>query len=496
MVLKLVKGLAVLLVFILLGCGQEGEEDIPAPIEGSAGARVFERNNKDWNAVLADLDYLMQKQDWEQTRTLLADAGKNFPDKSGEISYYQAVTLFTEGKLDKAQKALEEAEAVMPGESLYYQGHVARKKGDAKKALALYQRAYEFLRTPELLSSMADLLYESKENEKAIGYYEKAIAARPDSYLDRYVLANIYFQQGNLSKSEALLKESLEINRAFRKAYIGLYALAEKRKDVRASLYYQSRALLLSKSYEKLVEILEKKEERVMRDLELVKFYLVGLFKSGVDLKAKDVLKRALIGFPGDTDLKVYQGITLELDGKKDEALEYFKKLTGDNPDNFNALVAYGDLLFNQGKDEDARVLFEKAMLLEPSNTGYRYKLAEIYRKHNDLDKELYHRGILFLYQEQLLEAVEALTRVKNPLYPHLYHFYLGKVYVERNRLDLAREQYVKAIAEKKDLVMAYLELAYVYVRLGQNNQALQLLSSYPGNNGEIKSLRQFIQKL
>jgi predicted Zn-dependent protease len=100
------------------------------------------------------------------------------------------------------------------------------------------------------------------------------------------------------------------------------------------------------------------------------------------------------------------------------------------------------------------------------------------------------------LYQEQLLEAVEALTRVKNPLYPHLYHFYLGKVYVERNRLELAREQYLKAIALQKDLVMAYLELAYVYVRLGQKAQALQLLSNYPGNNSEIKSLQQFIQKL
>ena len=418
------------------------------------------------------------------------------PDQKHQFDFYFGVAYFSLKKFEDALKYFKLSSEKLPGKSEYYMGHLARKQKKLKEAEAHYLKAYELLKDPEVISSLADLYYSDKKLEKAIKYYKKAISFKPKSYIDRYWLANIYFQKRQFKKSEELLKKVLEINPQFRKAYVGLYGIADQRKDKVKSLYYQCRALLLRQSYDKVGSLLEKNKKITFKDLNLTKFYLVSLFKSGVLERAKRTLKVALKLFPKDADLLMYRGIIIHSNGEVDKAIKYFRKLLKRFPKNFNILVALGDILKREKKIDEAIKLFEKALLVSESNTSYRYTLSELYRKKGDYQKELYHRGILFLYQSQVTEALEALVRVEKPIYKELYHFYLAKVYALKNNFEQAKKNYNKSISFRKKFVKAYLELAYLYVKENQNQKAINVLNSYPGNHKEILSLKKFILKM
>ncbi len=275
-----------------------------------------------------------------------------------------------------------------------------------------------------------------------------------------------------------------------------MYAIAEKQNKKRDSLYYQCRAFLLVKKYDKVVDLLENKRI-VKKDLQLFKFYIISLFKSGFTEKLKRVVPQGRKLFPNDIDIKVYAGLLLNINGAKSKALKYFGKMLKQYPKNFNIIVTYADIL-SENKDKLSEVikLYEKALLVDPSNTSYRYKLAEMYRKGNDMQREMYHRGIQFLYQQQLNIALETLLRVKETDHKGLLNYFLGMIYSLKNNSEEAIKYYKNAIKEDSKMVKAYLELAYVFVKGKKYSKAIKLLDSFPVKNKEINSLKKFIMKM
>jgi tetratricopeptide (TPR) repeat protein len=448
-----------------------------------------------WEQFESDLLYLMEKGKYKDILKMLQGTQDKYPEKKEAKAFYYGVAYFSNGDIQKAKDYLKKAENKFPGKTLYYYAHIARKEGNYAKADKLYKKAYALLKNPEVLSSMGDFYYENKKFDKAAAAYEKASKQNPDSYLDRYFLANIYFQKKKFEKSETLLKKALEINPRFRKAYIGLYAIEDKRGKKKEAYYYYSRALLLEKNYGKIIEMLENKEI-TFRDPRLTKFYLVSLFQSGLDQKAKQVLEKARKLYPGDPDIQVYYGISQSRRGHTDKALKFFDELMQKHPENFNVIAAYGDLLHEQGKTRKALDFYEKALIIEPSNTSYRYKTAEIYRKEKEFNKEYYHRGVLYLYQKQPREALEALLRVKEDSRTYRTHFYLGKVYAERENYPQAVEHYAKSIEKKPDFEKPYLEMAYVLMKQEKKKEALKQLQSYPGKSGEVEKLKKIISNM
>ncbi len=495
MVWKLVKKTAIfcLLFIFIVSCSDSNKEK---KAEKSEIFNVYDNNNpNNWMTFKSNIEYLMTQQKFKKAIDLLNKYKQNFSDKRKEIDFLNASISFGQGKFKTAKKLFTGLQLQFPGESAYFLGHISRKNGNFSETEKYYLEAYNSLKDPEILSSLADVYYEYKKFDLSIKYYEKAIQQKPNSYIDRYLLANIYFQKNQLNKSEKLLKEALKINRAFKKAYIGLYGIADKRGNKVKSLYYQSRALLLAKKYDKVYNLLEK-QPIIYKDAKLVKFYIISLFKSGLTAKAGKVITKSLKKYPTDIDLKVYQGLLYNFDKKTEKALSFFKNLYQKNPNNFNIMAPYADLLIENNQLKKGIELYEKALLVEPSNTSYRYKLSEQYRKLNQMDIELYHRGILYLYQQQIDVALEVLLKVKSPKYPDLLEYYKGMIYSKKNNNSEAIKHFHLAIEKNNKLEKAYLELAYVYIKDKNKEKALKLLNSYPLKNKEINSLKSFIKNM
>ncbi len=94
------------------------------------------------------------------------------------------------------------------------------------------------------------------------------------------------------------------------------------------------------------------------------------------------------------TDLRqayVLKGDSLKLLGRVDEALGVYQLGVKLFPKNVDLLTRQGDLLHSTGLDEQARVLYLKAIVYEPKHFGAQLGLAEIDRRLGFLERSASH---------------------------------------------------------------------------------------------------------
>lgn len=97
------------------------------------------------------------------------------------------------------------------------------------------------------------------------------------------------------------------------------------------------------------------------------------------------------------TDLRqsyVLKGDALDALGSVDEALGVYQLGVKLFPKNVDLLTRQGDMLHRSGLDEQARPLYEKALLYEPRHFGAQLGLAEIDRRFGFLDRSAAHYEI------------------------------------------------------------------------------------------------------
>ncbi len=97
------------------------------------------------------------------------------------------------------------------------------------------------------------------------------------------------------------------------------------------------------------------------------------------------------------TDLRqayVLKGDNLDLLGRADEALGVYQIGVNLFPKNVDLLTRQGDLLHRIGLDEQARVLYLKAIVYEPKHFGAQLGLAEIDRRLGFLERSASHYEI------------------------------------------------------------------------------------------------------
>ena len=93
---------------------------------------------------------------------------------------------------------------------------IAEKKRDWQEAARYMQQASEHVKKPEekapLLTSLGSLyLNNLQSSEKAVAYYQEALAVNPESMEALEALTNIYFQQGQWPKLEPLLAQLIPL---------------------------------------------------------------------------------------------------------------------------------------------------------------------------------------------------------------------------------------------------------------------------------------------
>jgi len=123
------------------------------------------------------------------------------------------------------------------------------------------------------------------------------------------------------------------------------------------------------------------------------------------------------------------KGYTASLAGKYDEAIGYYKKEIGINPEFAAAHANLGVTYMNKGNLKEARDSLKKALALDPQNAGAQYNLGLVYDKMGKADEAIgaYEKSIAI-----------------NPSFARAYQN-LGIAYFDKNLKSMAAECFYKA---------------------------------------------------
>jgi tetratricopeptide (TPR) repeat protein len=175
-------------------------------------------------------------------------------------------------------------------------------------------------------------------------------------------------------------------------------------------------------------------------------------------------------------------GILAAREGKTDEAIGYFQKALGINPDHAVALQNLGNA-YRQKRDWDAaRKTLEHALALNPDDAEANYGLGMVYAQLNDTSRAY----------EYLQKALAA-----RPAYPEALNN-LGILYLRTGRAEEAKKSFAESIQVAPGFEQSYLNLARVYAIEGDKAQARttleKLLKLHPEQAQARKELEELSQ--
>lgn len=158
--------------------------------------------------------------------------------------------------------------------------------------------------------NLGDLYVDTREYEKALIFYKKAMALEA-GYIPAYVnMADLYRLQDRDEESETILRHGLDINPRAAALHhaLGLTLVRENKYD--AALTYLSDAAKLAPD-----------------NIRFIVVYAVALNSLGETAKAIDVLTAAFKKHPRNRDLMIYLVTLHRDDGEPDKALGYAERL-------------------------------------------------------------------------------------------------------------------------------------------------------------------------
>lgn len=176
-------------------------------------------------------------------------------------------------------------------------------------------------------------------------------------------------------------------------------------------------------------------------------------------------LKESLELFPRSAPLWFALGVAQFADHKPDEATQSFQQALKVNAGFAPALAYMGLIQAEQGRFEDAALLYDRALALDEKLSVVHHLAADALLKMVSPD---------FKRAETHLSRALALDQSFAPA-----QLALGKLYVRMNRLDEAATQLERAIALQPDLAEAHYQLGRVYSRLKRTNEAQAELTRF-----------------
>jgi len=192
---------------------------------------------------------------------------KLFNKKQPELNNYneplflKALTYLKYNKTEKATKILKELVKKEPDNRIF-----VYKLADLYINSSKINECIEFLKKvrnktqncSNIESKLGDLYLELKQIKNAKDCYENIINKKKKAY-PMYKLGIIEFNNGNLKKSENLIKKALNLNERIRNAYYYLGLINSKQKNYQQALLYFKKEIEMfptdSKIYLKLVNI-------------------------------------------------------------------------------------------------------------------------------------------------------------------------------------------------------------------------------------------------
>jgi tetratricopeptide (TPR) repeat protein len=347
-------------------------------------------------------------------------------------------------------------------------GNLEGKKQELEKINAVYRKALELARKPdlpenggqlnsEILLKVADYYTASRQYQEAIPLYEelvKQLENSPEAILPEVQdkLARCYRLANRTQDAIASLKELIRQNPMRTESYELLAGIYEEEGDFENALANYQQVLLMNPA-------------QPMNYLRVADMQL-KLGKPELIAKAVETLKEARAKFPEIPQITYSLAIALTQAGKPQEALSSFADCYNDakasQPDMLNAAFyfAYGASAEQAGNLEQAEVMLKKSIEADPGNSAQACNyLGYMWVEHG-------------LHLEEAGKLIQQALEQSPSNGPFLDSF--GWYYFKKGDYPKALEQLKKAatLIKPEDPVV-YEHLGDTYFNLGNTAEAL-----------------------
>ena len=407
--------------FLFCGTQVSGEDSYSAYLKGVAAAR---------------------EGDFALAESYLEEAGR-FAPKSSEVWNELAKIYLQESKFKEAASAYNRAKTLNPENKEVYYGlglvylrlqknALARNQyetlikrfpqekeayllladlyasdGLRDKALNTYRKILKFLPdNPLILYNYAVLLAQKKDYRSAESHLIKIIGLAPNFIPAKALLANIYWETGNLAAAEESYRQLIELtpeNQGILFSLTRIYIEEKKWVEAGAALekitspkndeLSRLRGFIYRQNKEPEKALLAFQEALGLKDDPQTRFYLaLTLDDLERDTEAMEQLRKTIGQDPKNHEALNYLGYTMvERNENLDEAGQLIKEAVRLKPENGAYLDSLGWFYFKKGNLSFARYYLLKAIRFEPDPEIYQH-LSEVYRRTGDTKKAEYYR--------------------------------------------------------------------------------------------------------
>jgi len=289
--------------------------------------------------------------------------------------------------------------------------------GNANDLLAQYNKVLEINPQNSQVNYWVGMIYYNKKDyQTALTYFDKVLALYPFDYSSLLMDAWTKYQLGKTIDAKAMFNKVMYISANDKSAAQGLSMIKDAsnatlvdEKNI-ASIFNQSEDLETNKDYKSAIDVLNKIYDKTSYEMNLRMGWLQYLagdyaqsenyYKRAIDLKPNAIEPRKGYTYPLAAESKTDELIAqhtkiLDLDslnydanyymgmiyyGKKDykTARKYLDKLVVLYPFAYDGLIMDARTKYNLGITADAKILFEKVLLMTPTDGDVQTVLSRI----------------------------------------------------------------------------------------------------------------------
>ena len=333
--------------------------------------------------------------------------------------------------------------------------------------------------------------YYNKNWLKAIEYLEKSLNLEEKHYRTYFTLGKCYLNIHKKGKGEELFKEVIELDskNVYARLELGKLYAKQGRKEEAEKLFK---------------EYIELDQKGLHPRLELGKLYA----KQGREEEAEKLFKERIELDSKDTYARLELGKLYAKQGKEKKAEKLFKEYIELDQKGLHPRLELGKLYAKQGREEEAEKLFKEYIELDQKGLHPRLELGKLYAKQGKEDKaeelfkeiiELDQKNVytrlelekLYAKQEEK-KSIDMLFLEKKGENKKLQHIedlkIREKIYLQKIKEDDI-ESIKQLLEQHKDEKEFYLVLIAVYERMGQKQNALNVIKRMQQNGIEVKGI-------
>lgn len=370
----------------------------------------------------------------------------------------RAFAAFNAENMREAETFCREAMTISPthGDALYLLGLIAYREKALTVAADLLHEALElYPNIPNYQLAFAEVLRAQGHLEEALSFYQKMMhdpKVRTEAGL-------IYLAQGKKKEAKECFRQALVQDDSIASAYLGLAAIANKKKEKESLLlkaysadanentaYHLSRFYIAQKAWEKaetiiknylifsrdwtlyagVLESLKRPDEAMQalqKAIELDAYNSGAWVQQGLLLEHQKNWEQAALSYQKALALdnalvEAHEGLSnaLMAQGNFPVALEHTRYVIQQNPNHFPSLYKLAILLEQTGDFEEALGLYFKLLVLKPNRLGLEKRIAEtikvLAKKKKHLAKKFAKGWLLNFPKSQLAQKTWNILKI------------------------------------------------------------------------------------